>query len=77
MPAKKTTIASAEKRVIKAEIKTLAKNRSKVTKDTTREVNLCTAEISKLNRKLNRIVQSEILECKKIDRRIAILEGRL
>jgi uncharacterized protein YpuA (DUF1002 family) len=77
MTAKKTTIADAEKRVIRAEIKTLTKIRTKVTKDATRAVNQCVAEIAKTQRNLNRIVQSEILGCKKIDRRLAILEARL
>ena len=57
--------------------KTLTQIRTKVTKDSTRAVNQCLAEIAKIQRNLNRSGRAASLECKKIDRRLAILEARL
>lgn len=88
MPAKKTTIATAEKRVIKAEISGLKKSRSKIQTDCNKELGRAKREdaadraaaLKRHNKFLKlhaRVKKAMHRECDSIERRIAILEGRL
>lgn len=70
MPAKKTTIAAAEKRVIKAEIRTLRKNHAKLTADWRREQK----RLDRLKAQADKRVERESIT---IIRRLSILNGRL
>ena len=77
MPAKKTTIASAEKRVIKAEISTLKRAARKVDADRKKEQRRITTEIRKLERLYTKNTNASRTAGLGILRRLAILEGRL
>lgn len=77
MPAKTTTIATAEKRVIKAEIATLKRASRKVDADRKKEQGRITAEIRKLERLYTKNTNASRNAGKTILRRLAILEGRL
>lgn len=77
MPAKKTTIAAAEKRVIKAEIATLKRASRKVDADRKKEQGRITTEIRKLERLYTKNTNASRNAGKTILRRLAILEGRL
>jgi DNA-binding transcriptional regulator GbsR (MarR family) len=77
MPAKKTTIQAAEKRVIKAEIATLKKAFRKVDADRKKEQSRITTEIRKLERLYTKNTNASRTACLTILRRLAILEGRL
>ncbi len=76
MPAK-TTIAAAEKRVIKNEIKTHQIACRKVIKDCHREICRINQELRKLNLAHARAIRNTDREAATIERRIAILQGRL
>lgn len=77
MPAKKTTIAAAEKRVIKAEIATMKRNLRKVHSDCRRERKAYGQLLRQWDTKLKRLNKTEARELASATRRIAILEGRL
>jgi DNA-binding transcriptional regulator GbsR (MarR family) len=77
MPAKKTTIQAAEKRVIKAEIATLKKAFRKVDADRKKEQSRITTEIRKLERLYTKNTNASRTAGLTILRRLAILEGRL
>jgi hypothetical protein len=77
MSAKKSTIATAEKRVIKAEIATHKKAWNKVFKDCSTARRKLFAEKLKIDRELKRIDKAQERERLTICRRIAILQGRL
>ena len=77
MPAKTTTIATAEKRVIKAEIATLKRASRKVDADRKKEQQRITTEIRKLERLYTKNTNASRNAGKTILRRLAILEGRL
>lgn len=81
MLAKKTTIATAEKRQIKAEMKSLTSARKKILTDSIQAANAALKELRAAQRKhtaiLNRIDKAVPRETAKITRRIAILEGRI
>ena len=77
MPAKKTTIATAEKRVIKAEIATLKRASRKVASDHIAAHKKLAAEQRRINRDFARLDRSEQRAGSAIARRLAILEGRL
>ena len=77
MPAKKTTIATAEKRIIKAEISTLKRAARKVDADRKKEQRRITTEIHKLERLYTKNTNASRTAGKTILRRLAILEGRL
>lgn len=77
MPAKNTTIATAEKRVIKAEIATLKRASRKVDFDRKKEQRRIANEIRKLERLYTKNTNASRNAGKAILRRLAILEGRL
>lgn len=72
-----TTIATAEKRVIKHEIATLKKAQRKVVSDRKKEQNRITREIEKLDRQSLNVSKATAREFERITRRIHILQGRL
>ena len=76
MPAK-TTIAAAEKRVIKNEITTLKKALRRITSDSVKEAKRIDLARKELDRRYIRVAKSYDRESKAACRRIAILEGRL
>ena len=81
MPAKKTTtIATAEKRVITAEMKTLGRNYKKLLADATKASKTAHQELLAAQRKYKlittRIDKAVARETAAIERRMAILEGR-
>ena len=77
MPAKTKSIAAAEKRTIKAELKSLQKENRKIDQRTISEKKRIEKEIQKLNRNLDLILVSAGRELKEIHRRVRILLGRL
>ena len=77
MPAKKTTIATAEKRIIKAEISITRKALRKIVADRKKEQRRIAGEIRKLERCYTKATNSCRRESEAATRRIAILEGRL
>jgi len=81
MPAKKTTIAAAEKRVIKAEIAALKKASLKVTADFRSEEKAVFAAWKKADKAVHlfqaRRANQKPKQLAVIDKRIAILTGRL
>lgn len=77
MPAKKTSISTAEKRVIKAEIKTLKRAVRKITSDSVIEAKRIDRAREELDRQYLRVSKSYDRETKSACRRISILEGRL
>jgi hypothetical protein len=81
MPATKTTTATAEKRVIKAEMKTLGRNYRKLLSDALKARKAAIKEITAAERRykiaISRIDKAVPLATAIIERRIAILEGRL
>lgn len=88
MPAKKTTIATAEKRVIKAEIHALRQSACKVKQDvqqafkrSLKEADAAVKTANKVHRKhlafAEKLIKSEMRETASIERRICILQGRL
>ena len=81
MPAKPKTIATAERRQIRAEIKTLESNRRKVCKDFDAESKAlrvaAEAAVKKLTSFNARRAKQEPRAVAKFDRSIAILKGRL
>ena len=81
MPAKKTTIAAAEKRVIKAEMKTLGRNYQKLLSDALKTEKAARKEFAVAQRKykatMARIDKAVPRATAKIERRVAMLEGRL
>ncbi len=88
MPAKKTTIATAEKRVIKSEISTLKKALRKVQTDCNKELSRAKREdaadraaaLKRHNKFLKfhaRVKKAGHRGSASIERRVAILEGRL
>jgi len=77
MPSKETTLATAEKRVIKAELTTLQKALRKVASDCRRARKVQTEIQRKSKLKLARLEKSESSLTTHITRRIAILEARL
>lgn len=88
MPAKKTTIAAAEKRVIKAEIHALRVSACKVRRDVRQAFNRSLKETDAIVKAANKahrkhlafaekLIKSETRETASISRRIAILQGRL
>ena len=76
MPAK-TTIAVAEKCVIKNEITTLKKALRRITSDSVKEAKRIDRARKDLDRQYIRVAKSYDRESKAASRRIAILEGRL
>jgi hypothetical protein len=74
---KKQTIATAEKRVIKAEISTLKRAAKKISADTTKEYRRIIKAHHALDRETQRISKSCDRETAAINRRLAILTGRL
>jgi len=74
---KTTTIAAAEKRVVKAEITTLKKAVCKIKKDAATETNSILRAHKLLDRQYLSICKATTRETKAATRRIAILEGRL
>jgi len=74
---KKTTIATAEKRVIKAEIKTHKFALRQVTSDCKKERTRLSLLINRATRSLVSLGKSETRESAAILKRLAILEGRL
>ena len=77
MPAKKTTIATAEKRVIKSEIAVTKKAIRKIESDRKKEQLRIIGEIRKLERGYTKSTNSCRREMATATRRLAILEGRL
>jgi hypothetical protein len=81
MPAKPKNIASAEKRQIKTEMKTIARAHKKMLTDSIKAANQATKELMAAKRKydvtIKRIDTAVPRETAKIERRMAILEGRL
>ena len=77
MPARKQTIAAAEKKAIKAEISTLKKNHRLATRDLNTSTRIIDREIKKLSSLHNRRLASTTREQAKINRRLAILQARL
>lgn len=81
MPAKKTTLAAAEKRVIKNEMKTLARAHQKILADALKAENAAHKEFAQAQRKykaaLARIDKSVPRATATCERRMGILEGRL
>ena len=73
----KTTIAAAEKRVLKAEITTLKKAVRKVQQDARAEANNIARAHKALDRKYLRLLNACKRETKAATRRISILQGRL
>ena len=81
MPAKQTTIATAEKRVIKAEITSLKKASLKVSADFRTEQKAVFATWKKADKAIHIFQARQAKQLPKqlavIDKRIAILTGRL
>ena len=77
MPAKTTTIRSAEKRVIKAEIRSLKKARREIVSSYLKESKRITADARKAARSFAQVTKSMRRESASVDRRISILQGRL
>lgn len=77
MPAKKTTIATAEKRVLKAEIAATKKALRKIESDRKKEQLRIIGEIRKLGRGYTKSTNACRRESATATRRLAILEGRL
>ena len=77
MPAKKTTIATAEKRVIKAELSTLKKAVRKIEADHRTEQTRINKESRNLERLSIKSTNASQRAKSTAVRRIAILEGRL
>lgn len=77
MPTKTTTLATAEKRVIKAEISTLKKAVRKVDADRKKEQSRITTEIRKLERLYTKNTNASNRAKASAIRRLGILEGRL
>lgn len=73
----KTTIAAAEKRVIKAEIAGLKKAAKKVSSDHKSERAKLFAEQRRIERDFMRLNRTENRELSAITRRLGILQGRL
>ena len=74
---KTTTIATAEKRVIKAEIKTITAARRKVISDCNKEIGRINKAGRQLVREHTRATRATDRELVTIDRRLGILHGRL
>jgi ribosomal protein L20 len=77
MPAKTTTIRTAEKRVIKGEIRSLKKARREIDSAYTKELNRITAVIRQADMSAKRAMKKLRSETASVDRRISILQGRL
>lgn len=77
MPAKKTTIATAEKRVIKAEIAATKKALRKIESDRKKEQLRIIIQIRKLERGYTKATNACRRESATATRRMAILQGRL
>jgi Skp family chaperone for outer membrane proteins len=77
MPAKPKTIASAEKRQIKAEISTRRKSLHKIQKDCVAEETRLSREIRKIEGRRKKLSKAYERESSAICRRISILQGRL
>lgn len=77
MPTKPTTITAAEKRVIKAELRTCKQSLRKVQKDCVAEDGRISREIRKLETARKKLSSTYSRESAAICRRMAILEGRL
>jgi len=88
MPAKSTSPEAAQHKIWKAELKSLEANRRKVSKDADIERKKARLEVQAAMKALNtakfraqrieaKILKAETAGVKAIDRRIAILRGRL
>ena len=81
MPAKSKSPEAAQKKVWKAELKTLSRNRGKILSDAAKAERTATKEFAAAGRKykaaIDRIKREVPKATKSIDRRIAILEGRI
>jgi len=71
------SIAKAEQRVNKAEIKTLKSARRKVIQDCNKEISRINRELRKLTLNHGAVTRSTTREIEAIERRISILQGRL
>ncbi len=74
---KNTTLATAEKRVINAEIKTITAVRRKIIADCNREIKHINQSMRKLNSDHSRAIRATDRETAAIDHRLGILNGRL
>ena len=74
---KNKTIAAAEKRVIRQELKGLRIAEKKIARDTANELRRIDREVSKLHKAAARVRKTWDREDTQIHRRIAILEGRI
>lgn len=74
---KPTTIDAAEKRVIKDDIKTLQKARKKINRDTIAAVKRLDREALAITKRIDITLAATDREITQIDRRLAILQGRL
>ncbi len=81
MSSKKTTLDAAEKRVIKAEIKTLTFNHKKMLSEATKAAHSAHSELMAAQKRYKKTVtqidKALPRETAKIQRRVAILVGRL
>ncbi|MEI6169340.1 MAG: hypothetical protein WCS52_19325 [bacterium] len=77
MTPNNTTIATAEKRVIKAEITTLRKALRKVALDCKRETRKGVLAKGKIDKEIKRIAAILKRETAAVYRRLSILQGRL
>lgn len=73
----KNSISSAEKRQIKSELATLKKAARKVVSDHKAARKLIAKQQREIDLKTKRLIKSEALEMAAINRRTAILQGRL
>lgn len=77
MSTKPTTIAAAEKKVIKSEISTLKRALRKINSDTAKEHKRIATVRRQLDRDAARLTRAHTSETAAATRRIAILQGRL
>ena len=77
MPARKQTIAAAEKKAIKQELAQLKKAERKIGRDSKTEIDRITKEITRLEKLSDRSLKNCLREVVKITRRQAILQARL